>query len=89
MSVSKTICISEPTDSPKLTPEEPSRTPEEKSKSQLTPTITEEGESEDPNINTKSSLSLPVEMPPGGGPIENTRRKLSVQGESFCNFFLK
>lgn len=56
------------------------KTPEEKSKNQLTPTITEENELDEPiNNNSKSSLSLPVEAPPSG-PVERDRRKLSVQG---------
>lgn len=56
------------------------KTPEDKSKNQLTPTITEENELDEPiNNNSKSSLSLPVEAPPSG-PVERDRRKLSVQG---------
>lgn len=56
------------------------KTPEDKNKNQLTPTITEENELDEPiNNNSKSSLSLPVEAPPSG-PVERDRRKLSVQG---------
>lgn len=55
------------------------RTPDEKvNKNQLTPTINEENEQDDQSISHKSSLSLPVEPPIG--PVENCRRKLSVQG---------
>lgn len=74
------VCITEPPDeSPKSGDDENSRTPDDKSKSQTTPTITEENEV-DENTNHKSSLSLPVELPPSGEPTSNSRRKLSVQG---------
>ncbi|XP_037041756.1 adenylate cyclase type 2 isoform X2 [Bradysia coprophila] len=77
---SKIVSIAEPIESPKSPSEEMVKTPEEKSKNQLTPTITEENELDEPiNNNSKSSLSLPVEAPPSG-PVERDRRKLSVQG---------
>lgn len=81
MSVSsKIVSISEPIESPKSPSEEIVKTPDDKSKNQLTPTITEENELDEPiNNNSKSSLSLPVEAPPSG-PVERDRRKLSVQG---------
>lgn len=72
------MSIAEPIESPKTPSEEMVKTPEERSKNQLTPTITEENELDEPiNNNSKSSLSLPVEAPPSGGPVG---RKLSVQG---------
>lgn len=82
------ICISEPDDdNPKtpLTPEAMERTPDEKpNKNQLTPTINEENELDEHNLNNnKSSLSLPVEPPVTPvTPVERDRRKLSVQGTS-------
>lgn len=77
---SKIVSIAEPIESPKTPSEEMVKTPEDKSKNQLTPTITEENELDEPiNNNSKSSLSLPVEAPPSG-PVERDRRKLSVQG---------
>lgn len=85
LSVNK-ICISEPDDdNPKtpLTPETMERTPDEKpNKNQLTPTINEENELDEHNLNNnKSSLSLPVEPPVTPvTPVERDRRKLSVQG---------
>lgn len=80
------ICISEPDDdNPKtpLTPETMERTPDEKpNKNQLTPTINEENELDEPSLssNNKSSLSLPVEPPVITPVVERDRRKLSVQG---------
>lgn len=77
---SKIVSIAEPIESPKTPSEEMVKTPEERSKNQLTPTINEENELDEPiNNNSKSSLSLPVEAPPSG-PVERDRRKLSVQG---------
>lgn len=74
---SKIVSIAEPIESPKTPSEEMVKTPEDKSKNQLTPTITEENELDEPiNNNSKSSLSLPVEAPTSG-PVG---RKLSVQG---------
>lgn len=74
------MSIAEPIESPKTPSEEMVKTPEDKSKNQLTPTINEENELDEPiNNNSKSSLSLPVEAPPSG-PVERDRRKLSVQG---------
>lgn len=79
LSVNKMISITEPLESPIKTPDDMVRTPEERSqKHQQTPTINEENETDE--ISQKSSLSLPVEAPPSGLPIEKDRRKLSVQG---------
>lgn len=76
--ISKVISITEPIDSPKTPSDEILKTPDDSKKNLQTPTITEENEIDDNS--TKSCLSLPVEPPPCGLPIEKDRRKLSVQG---------
>lgn len=65
-----------PTSQDELTAKTPST--DDKPRNQQTPTITEENEVDDNSH--KSCLSLPVEPPPSGMPIEKDRRKLSVQG---------
>lgn len=76
--VSKLISITEPIDSPRTPTDDILKTPDDKPRNQQTPTINEENEVDD--TSNKSCLSLPVEPPPSGLPVEQFRRKLSVQG---------